>query len=302
LEKRLKQATSDTEASTKTANAETAKRLKQLESERDTLQSKLEAANKEAASRKASKSATKSKNVDTQLVSLQAKLQIYEAHAVPYTTEELALLKSPSAQLAAVNDASQKKVNQELPAGSKELLAEAQKAFSTRQLDKAEEKYQELAHQTDHNVYVLANLAAIQLERNKLDEAEKTIKQALEVAPDDGYSLSILGRLKFRQQKYDEAIESLSRAAQTDSQNAEIQNYLGIALSQKGMRGPAETALRKAIQLQPGYGEAHHNLAVAYASQKPPLIELAKWHYQKSLALNSPRSPELEKMLEQKKE
>ena len=64
------------------------------------------------------------------------------------------------------------------------------------------------------------------------------------------------------------------------------------------MRGPAETALRKAIQLDPGNASAHHNLAVVYLTQKPPLIELAKWHYQKALAAGHPRSAQIEKMFD----
>jgi Tfp pilus assembly protein PilF len=86
-----------------------------------------------------------------------------------------------------------------------------------------------------------------------------------------------------------------------DPQNAETQNRLGIALSEKGQRGPAETALRKAIQLQPTLGDAHKNLAVVYLTQNPPLVELARWHYQKALAAGSPVSSRIEQLLEQKK-
>jgi Tfp pilus assembly protein PilF len=93
-------------------------------------------------------------------------------------------------------------------------------------------------------------------------------------------------------------LTALSRAAQLDPQNAETQNYLGITLSHKGLRGPAETALRKAIQLDPGYGSAHNNLAVVYITQKPPLTELARWHYQKALAAGHPKNAELEKLFE----
>jgi Tfp pilus assembly protein PilF len=66
------------------------------------------------------------------------------------------------------------------------------------------------------------------------------------------------------------------------------------------MRGPAETALRKAIQLEPNYPAAHNNLAVIYASQQPPLVELARWHYQKALAAGHAKNPDLEKMLSPK--
>jgi len=67
------------------------------------------------------------------------------------------------------------------------------------------------------------------------------------------------------------------------------------------MRGAAETALRKAIQLEPNHASAHHNLAVIYLTQKPPLVELAKWHYQKALANGHPRNSDLEKLLDDQK-
>jgi Tfp pilus assembly protein PilF len=94
----------------------------------------------------------------------------------------------------------------------------------------------------------------------------------------------------------------LSRAAKADPQSAEIQNYLGVTLSHKGMRIPAETALRKAIEIDPSYGNAHNNLAVIYATQQPPLIQLARWHYQKAISSGQPRNPDLEKLLQIKSE
>ena len=58
--------------------------------------------------------------------------------------------------------------------------------------------------------------------------------------------------------------------------------------------------MRRAIQLSPSYGEAHNNLAVIYATQKPPLLELARWHYQRALSAGSPANPDLEKWLNAK--
>ena len=36
---------------------------------------------------------------------------------------------------------------------------------------------------------------------------------------------------------------------------------------------------------------------MVYITQQPPLVELARWHYQKALAAGHPHNPELEKML-----
>lgn len=301
LENRVKQLAAGPVATTivpPPPGPEEAPRVRQLERERDELLRKLEAAQKELYGGRNRSAVARIDDLSNQLTLLRARLEVLEMRPVPYTAEELALFKQPSMALAVSDPRAGKAPAKELPSGAKTLIAEAQRDFSNRQFDRAEEKYLQVLRQDPKNVYTLANLAAIQLELNRLDEADKHIQEALAVAPDDAYSLSILGFLKFRQEKYDDALNALSRAAQLNPQNAEIQNYLGVTLGHKGMRGPAETALRKAIQIEPGYASAHNNLAVIYVSQQPPLVELARWHYQKALAAGHPKNAELEKLLD----
>ena len=69
----------------------------------------------------------------------------------------------------------------------------------------------------------------------------------------------------------------------------------------QGQRIAAETALRRAVQLRPGWGEAHYSLAMVYATQQPPFKELAQWHYQKAITGGYPRNVEFEKMIEEKR-
>ncbi len=103
--------------------------------------------------------------------------------------------------------------------------------------------------------------------------------------------------MEFGRQKFDAAQDALSRAAQLDPRNPEIENYLGATLAQKGLREQAETAFRQAVELDPTYGAAHKNLAVIYLGEKPPMVELARWHYQKALQFGQPRNADLEKTL-----
>jgi tetratricopeptide (TPR) repeat protein len=275
--------------------------IKQLERERDELQKKLASALKQSSSRKTKSAPPKVTELENQLSTLRARLEVFEARTVPYTDEELALLRNPEPHLAQTDPKEGKLSVKQLPPGTIALVADAQRYFADRRLDKAEEKYLQVLHKDDKNVPTLANLATIQLELGRLDEAEKHINQAVALAPNDAYSLSILGYLRYKQKKYDEALDALSRAAKIEPENAEIQNYLGLTLSQKGLRGPAETALRKAIQIDPSYGSAHNNLAVIYLSQQPPAVELARWHYQKALSSGHPRNPEFEKMFDARK-
>ena len=231
-----------------------------------------------------------------EILILRGRLAVDEAQPVPYTPEELALFKHVSA--VAARPVAQKKIMSELPAGSGALVAQAQSFFVARQYDRAETNYLQILQQDTNNALVLGNLAAIEMEEGKLDDAEQHLKAALAQNPDDAFNLSKLGSLEFQQGKYDEALDSLGRAAKLDPQNPEIENCLGLTLSHKGLRVQAETALRRAIQIDPNYAAAHNNLAVIYISEQPPLVQLARWHYQKALDAGQPRNPDLEKALD----
>ena len=167
-------------------------------------------------------------------------------------------------------------------------------------LDDAEKKLLDILRQDEKNSYVLVRLAGVQMELNRLPEAEQTLNRALAVDSQDPVGLYLLGRLKFQQEQYDAALDSLSMAAKILPDEARTQYFLGKVLLQKGMRAQGETALRRAVNLRPGWGEAHYSLAMVYATAQPPFKELAQWHYQKALAGGYPRNQDFERMLEQK--
>ncbi|HWF18339.1 MAG TPA: tetratricopeptide repeat protein [Verrucomicrobiae bacterium] len=277
-----------------------ASKIAQLEAQRDELQKSLEAATRDAAGRRKGKEmAARLEEMSRQLAALRARIQTFDATRVPYTSEELALFSTPGTTLMASAHSGSRKTIKEPSGNAEVLLAEGRRYFVAHEFDKAEAKYAEALKLDPKNVGTLSDLASIQLEEGRAEDAEKNLKAALAIEPEDDYSLFVLGQLKFRQKSYDEAFDALSRAAQLNPQNARIQNSLGLTLSEKGYRGPAETAFRKAIQLDPGFADAHINLAVVYATQQPPLLELARWHYQKALATGHAANTVLEKLLEQ---
>jgi len=299
-ELKLARATAPT-TSAPAAKPEDAKSLKKLQQERDELRKKLEAATKELNARKSKATAARMVEMERQMAAMRAKLDALEAAPVPYTAEEAALFRVPESKPVVPASKAVAKASRELPPGTVALYAEAQRYYSAKQLDKAEDRYLQVLREDQNHVPTLANLAAVELQLNHLPQAETNIMQALALAPDDPACLAIFGNLRFRQMNYDAAFDALSRAAKADPRNAEVQNYLGLTLSAKGLRGPAEQALRKAIQLEPGYGDAHNNLAVIYATQKPPFLELARWHYQRALDAGTKPNPDLEKLLEPNK-
>jgi Flp pilus assembly protein TadD len=277
----------------------TASKIAQLEAQRDELQKSLDALTKDVYGRKKGKeTAARIDDMTRQMAGLRARIEVFETREVPYTAEELALLSSPDTMLSASAHNNVRKAPRELPASASVMMAEAQRYYVAKDFQSAEAKYLDILKLDPKNINTLADLASIQIELGKTAEAEKNLKTALTIETNDDYSLFVLGQLKFHQKSYDEALDALSRAAQLNPQNPKIQNFLGLTLGEKGLRGPAETAFRKAIQFDPGFAEAHLNLAVVYLSQDPPLIELARWHYQKALAAGHPPSPDVEKMLD----
>jgi tetratricopeptide (TPR) repeat protein len=301
LESRYKEMASKANAAP-AIDAATAEKVNRLEAQRDELQKRLDAALKEIEGhRKGKDNAARVEQMTQELAELHTRIESLEAANVklPYTPEELALFEKPApTPVAATNSNGGKRSVRELPAEAAVMISEAKRYYAAGQLDKAEEKYQEVLKLNEKNVSTLADLATIQVELNHLAEAEKHIKTALAIEPNNDYSLVVLGHLKFQQNNYDEALDAFSRAAKLNPQNAEIQNFIGITLSEKGLRGPAETALRRAVQIDPNYASAHINLAFVYLLQKPPLIELARWHYQKALAAHHPRNMRLERLLD----
>lgn len=147
------------------------------------------------------------------------------------------------------------------------------------------------------SIYALSNLGVVRFQQQKYPEAEKALREAIRVAPSDAFSHSVLGIALVQQEKYDDAIQILSRAVALDPSDAKTRNYLGISSSRKGLQEAAEQECRKAIELDEGYGDAHFNLAVIYATQTPPAKELAKRHYGRALELGVPKDSELEKLI-----
>jgi tetratricopeptide (TPR) repeat protein len=273
--------------------------LKEALAQRDELQKKLDAAN--TAANTVAPAATTAETEQ-----LRARLAVLEAKAVPYTSEELAILNQapsrPHAQLPAAPAAAVKRTHvahsaMDLPPGAGPLMRDAMRASMERDYPQAEEKYNEILRQDENNVYVLAHLADAQFAEGHLEECGKTVDRALVLDPDDPASLYLLGILRYRQEKLDAALDALSRSAQLNPTNAGTQNYLGCVLADKGMRPAAETALRKALQIEPDYPDAHYNLAFIYATEKPPSPELARWHYKRALNLGHAKSPALEAVL-----
>jgi tetratricopeptide (TPR) repeat protein len=124
------------------------------------------------------------------------------------------------------------------------------------------------------------------------------MQQAVKLSPTDAFSYSNLGIVYYQLNQYENAIDALNSAKALDPNDAKTRNYLGCAESQKGWQEVAEKEFRKAIEIDPNFGDAHFNLALVYATSKPPSLELARREYNRALELGIARDPRLEGLLQ----
>ncbi len=186
----------------------------------------------------------------------------------------------------------------ELPPEVMALISEAREQFVDGNFAAAEKLYQQFVELQPNSVVALANLGVAQFRQGKLTAAQLALEKAIGVDPKDAFSLTTLGAVMIEQNRIQDAITYLERANESQADDPITLNYLGVASSQLGQFGKAEQSLRRAITVNPGYAEAHFNLAVIYATAKPPSIALAKRHYEKALELGAASDTRLASMLQ----
>ena len=187
--------------------------------------------------------------------------------------------------------------NPDVPEQLKPIARTAKDNFEQRKYRAAEKQYQEILTKSPNNVYSLCNLGVVYFRTARFKAAELTLKKAVALAPNDEFAHTTLGIVYYRQSKFDDALAELTKALAVNPKSATAHNYLGITASQKGWQEAAEREILEAIQDNPDYADAHFNLAVIYATARPPAKELAKQHYAKATSLGTERDPSLEKLL-----
>jgi len=144
----------------------------------------------------------------------------------------------------------------------------------------------------------LSNLALVEIRMERPDLAEPRLRQAMAIQPGYAYAYFLMGLIQAQAREFERALGFLSKGAELSPEDHEIQNQLGVVLSELGQREAAESALRKAVALEDEFAEAHINLAVIYASQSPAFPELARFHYQRALDAGHAKEPRVERLLE----
>ena len=184
-----------------------------------------------------------------------------------------------------------------IPEMARRFADEGNKAFADGRYDDAKAAYQKVLELAPGNLLGLINLGSVYYRLGETGNAEKVLLQAVRARLETAPAWMTLGLVYLDADKLDEALAAFSQAAIYDSRNPRIHNYLGVTIGRKGWRDGAEAELRRALEIDPGYGEAHFNLSVFYLERKPPAVELARRHYKRAKELGAESDPALERQL-----
>ena len=186
-----------------------------------------------------------------------------------------------------------------LPANTMRLAQKAAAAFAKEDWPVARAAYKEMLATDETNALVWANLGAVEQQAGRPREAIECFSKSVRYNPLIAQSWSALGLLHSQFDEHYLALSMFARAIQADPNDARPRNYLAITAKNLGWRDAAEVELLKAIELNPKYGIAHFNLALLYLERTPPARELARRHYERSLALGVEKDSLIERRLKE---
>ncbi|MFT5109171.1 MAG: tetratricopeptide (TPR) repeat protein [Verrucomicrobiales bacterium] len=172
--------------------------------------------------------------------------------------------------------------------GKRAALAFAKKDWKT-----ARKLYAEVLAIDSKNSLALANMGAVTFQLGDYKAAQGHLEKAVAENPKLVQARVTLGMAYYYDENHYLAVSHLTRAVHDQPKNARAHMYLAVVAKHAGWSGAAEEELRKAIAADPDYPEAHYNLALIYLEQNPPVIELARRHYNRALELGAEPNPKM---------
>ncbi len=162
-------------------------------------------------------------------------------------------------------------------------LTQAQQAFQSGNLVKAEQLYQQIVADNPTHLEAWFWLALIADQLGRPDDSVERYGQVLQLQPNSAEAHGNLGSVLLRLRRLDEAIAHHQQAVALIPNNAKAHYNLAISLYENNQVDEAIAAYQRAIELMPDYANAHHNLGMALYRQNRR--EEAIVHYQQAIAL-----------------
>lgn len=171
-------------------------------------------------------------------------------------------------------------------------------AFQKGNFEGAREAYVRVLKVEPNNLAALVNLGAAEYRMGNLAEAETLLKRSLKIKQDNPTAWLNLGIVYLELDQPMQALAAIAQAVVHAPNDPVARNYLGVAAGRNRWFDAAEAELRRAVELQPDYADAHFNLAVFCLERDPPAVELARRHYQRARDLGAEPDPLIERALE----
>jgi tetratricopeptide (TPR) repeat protein len=183
-----------------------------------------------------------------------------------------------------------------IPQVLSDAVEEGNAAYARKDYAVARKAYERVLNLDVSNLMGLVNLGLVESALGNKAKAEETLKKAISIRLETAPAWLALGMMYMDEDRSDAALAALSQAALYDPQNARTRNFLGVVIGRRGWIDGAQTELRRAVELDPSYTDAHYNLAVFYLQEKTPAIELARRHYFKARELGLEKDNAMEKV------
>ncbi len=184
-----------------------------------------------------------------------------------------------------------------LPPLTQELSQRAAAAVSKRDWKTARDLYRDLVEADPTNALALANLGSAEFQLKDYDAAVEHLSEAGHLRPHLHQTWLTLGMVHYQREDFMLALSAMSRGVAEKPDDPRGHNYLSAVLKALGWTTAAEAELQKALDVDPGFAEAHFNLALMLLDRTPPSVELARRHYRRARELGSPPDEIVEKQL-----
>ena len=160
-------------------------------------------------------------------------------------------------------------------------------AFQKGNFDGAREAYLRVLKIEPNNLPALVNLGTVEYRLGNFDESERLLRRSLQIKADNPTAWLNLGILYLDRKEFMRALAAVAQAVVYAPKDPVARNYLGVAAGRNRWFDAAEAELRRAVELDPSYADAHFNLAVFCLERVPPAKELARRHYSRALELGA---------------
>lgn len=160
----------------------------------------------------------------------------------------------------------------------------------------SQEKRESALNESDDMESIIRQTKAA-LSVEELSNAKALAIKGIQLDPTNQEIRFLAAVIQCKAGKYNDALAILKQLASENTDSSNIQVALGVTYMAKNELDEAETALRKAVQLDSKNAEAYINMAQLLLLKDPPSLPLAWANYNKAMELGSQRIPTLEARL-----